>query len=215
MTADAATTTDADLAAAGGSAPETHETREAWLLSAVEKLTPLFDEVGATVPTVKVSVGWPGGRGKKNTVIGQCWASHASADKVAQLFISPVLDDAEAVLATLTHEVVHAVDDCKSGHKGNFARIAKGVGLAGKMTATVAGEALKPRLAQIAAQLGAYPHARLAHPTNTAKGEKTQTTRMIKVLCTACGYSARTTRKWLDEVGAPLCPCNREEMEIA
>ncbi|MEV0267753.1 hypothetical protein AB0H43_03175 [Hamadaea sp. NPDC050747] len=192
---------------------EPFATREEWLIAAVDAMRPMFAEQGAEIPAVRVSVGWPGGRGKKNAVIGQCWASAASADKVAQVFISPVLDDAGAVLATLAHELVHAVDDCKSGHKGNFARLAKGIGLAGKMTATVAGEELKPKLAEIAAGLGAYPHAKLlSFPAG--KGEKTQTTRMIKCSCADCGYTARTTKKWLDEVGAPICPCNREEMQV-
>ena len=42
-----------------------------------------------------------------------------------------------------------------------------------------------------------------------------QSTRMVKVVCAGCGYTARTTRKWLDEAGAPICPCNQEPMEAA
>ncbi len=38
---------------------------------------------------------------------------------------------------------------------------------------------------------------------------------MIKeVACSHCSYTARTTRKWLQDVGAPICHCNREEMQI-
>src|SRR5690606_38637603 len=99
--------------------------------------------------TVKVSVGWPGGPGRKNCVIGQCWAPAAAADGVSHVFISPVLDDAVRVLDVLAHELVHAInfaegDNC--GHRGRFAKIAKGIGLTGKMTATVAGEELAERL---------------------------------------------------------------------
>jgi len=187
-------------------------TREEWLVAAVEALRPLFAEVGEEIPAVRVSVGWPGGRGRKNSVIGQAWAKEAAADGVAQVFISPVLDDASRVLDVLAHEIVHVVDENKSGHKGRFARIAKGIGLEGKMTATVAGEALKARLDEIAADLGAYPHAALAS-MDGADGPKKQTTRMLKVECAnGSGYIVRTTRKWLDEVGFPLCPCHREEM---
>ncbi|MEU4568633.1 hypothetical protein [Micromonospora sp. NPDC023956] len=196
------------------SAPvKAHDTREAWLVEAIEAMRPLFAEVGEEIPTVRVSVGWPGGRGKKGNVIGQCWNSHAAADKVAQVFISPVLDKAADVLATLAHELVHAVDDCQSGHKGRFAKVAKGIGLAGKMTATHAGEELAQKLAAMSDFLGPYPHARLANPS-AGQGEKKQSTRMIKCQC-ECGYTARTTRKWLDEVGPPLCPCNREPMTVA
>lgn len=36
--------------------------------------------------------------------------------------------------------------------------------------------------------------------------------RLKKVSCTACGYVARVTGKWLVQSGAPLCPCNHEPM---
>ena len=38
--------------------------------------------------------------------------------------------------------------------------------------------------------------------------------RMKKVSCGSCGYVARVTSKWLTEAGAPLCPCNKQPMEI-
>ncbi|QWY81874.1 SprT-like protease [Microbacterium phage Honk] len=211
-------------------APVRFNTREEWLVAAVAALTPLFEAVGQTVPAVRVSVGWPGGRGDKSATIGQCWASRASDDKVAQIFISPVLDDAPRVLDVLAHELVHAVDDCENGHKGRFATIAKGIGLTGKMTATVAGEELKATLTDIADELGAYPHAALAKgftiragipgaPKGGPEGEPgdggpilgepKQSTRMLKTSCAeGSGYIARLTRKWLDEYGAPICPCH-------
>lgn len=209
--------TDAPPAVCNAEAPAApFTTREEWLTAAVEAMRPMFAEVGETIPAVRVSVGWPdkGGHGRKNTTIGQCWASFTTADKVAQIFISPTLDHAGMVLATLAHELVHAVDDCKSGHKGRFAKIAKGIGLAGKMTATHAGSELAPKLATIAETLGAYPHAKLT-PVRAGQGEPKQTTRMIKCECGECGYIARTTRKNLAERGAPICPCNREPMSYA
>lgn len=191
----------------------THETREAWLVAAVEALAPLYAEIGEELPTVRVSVGWPGGNGRKNSVIGQCWATAASADKVAQLFISPVLDEAVRVLDVLAHELIHAIDDNTSGHKGRFAKIAKKIGLTGKMTATVAGDELKARLDEIAAELGDYPHAALVNP---GEGVKKQSTRMLKVECSeGSGYVVRMTRKWLDEFGTPSCPCHGEPMDEA
>lgn len=186
------------------------KTREEWLIAATEAMRPLFAEVGAEIPAVRISVGWPGGGGRNlNKVIGQCWATRASADGVAQIFISPVLDHSETVLATLAHELVHAVDDCKSGHKGDFVRIAKGIGLTGKMTATVAGDELLSRLSSIVAEIGPYPHAKLE---TSRVPIKKQSTRMLKVYCETTGYTLRTTRKWLEEYGEPICPCCRQTM---
>lgn len=42
---------------------------------------------------------------------------------------------------------------------------------------------------------------------------KKQSTRMLKVICPGCGYTVRTTQKWID-IGLPTCPCG-EEMEVA
>lgn len=195
-----------------------HATREAWLIAAIEALAPLFQEAaGVRLPKTRVSVGWPGGRGRKNSVIGQCWSSAAAEDKVAQIFISPVLKDVEVVLATLVHELVHAADDCQSGHKGEFVRIAKAVGLEGPWTATTAGDDLKAHLGDLHSKvLGAFPHAALAN-MDGADGPKKQGTRMLKVVCgeTEDGeetYTVRMTRKWLDTYGAPKCPCHDEPM---
>lgn len=74
------------------------------------------------------------------------------------------------------------------------------------------GDDLHPRLDKIASRLGDYPHSKL----NPAESPiKKQTTRMLKVECPESGYLVRMTRKWLDEVGAPKCPCHDETMEEA
>ncbi|CCQ44282.1 putative uncharacterized protein [Pseudarthrobacter siccitolerans] len=191
-------------------------TREEWLVAAVTALAPLFEELGETLPEVRVSVGWPGGNGRKNSVIGQCWSTKVAADNVSQLFISPVLDEAVRVLDVLAHELIHAIDDCESGHKGRFAKIAKALGLTGKMTATVAGDELKAQLEEIAAELGDYPHAALVNPGAGAEGPKKQSTRMMKAECPeGSGYKVRLTRQWLAEYGAPICPHCGEQMREA
>lgn len=192
-------------------------TREQWLVAAVKRLAPLFKHLdNAEIPAVKVSVGWPGGRGNKNSVIGQCWHPEAASDKAAHIFISPVLEDPIRVLDVLAHELCHAIDVNASGHRGNFARLAKGIGLEGKMTATVAGDELRERLVKIAEGLGDYPHGALLGLSDGADGPKKQGTRMLKVECSeGSGYIVRMTRKWLDEFGAPKCPCHDEVMSEA
>lgn len=177
------------------------ENREQWLLDAVEVFRPWFAEQEKPLPEkVRVSVGWP--KGKRKTTIGICHSSASAEDGVSQMFISPVLVDAVTVLATLLHELVHAADDCQNGHKREFARVARGLGLEGKMTATVPGEDLKLRLADVAGKLGDYPHAKLTH------FKAPQKTRMLKVWApNCCGMIVRTTQKWIDDVGLPSCPC--------
>jgi hypothetical protein len=159
------------------------ETREAWLIKAIVELKAgVFKH--SQVPDVKVSVGLPKG---KSTAIGQHWSPEASDDKRGSIFISPVLDKADHVLATLAHELVHSVVGNHAGHGPAFRKIAKAIGLTGKMRATVAGPDLILELNKITEKIGAYPHSKL----NLNNGpSKKQTTRMIKMQCPECEYIA-------------------------
>lgn len=55
------------------------------------------------------------------------------------------------------------------------------------------------------------PLCNLAGVPYSEKGP--QTTRMRKCWCEKCGYTIRTTAKWL-ATGVPLCPCNGETMKV-
>ena len=183
-------------------------TREEWLQAGINGLKMMFAEIGETIPEVYVSVGYPKGARGKGKAIGICHPAILSGDEKAHIFIHPMLTDSARVLDVLAHEMIHALDNCESGHKGRFAKVATAFGLEGKMTATVAGEALQERLNALIVMLGEYPHALLT------ESDKKQSTRMIKCECPECGYIARTSSKWIEEQGAPLCPCTGKSMEI-
>lgn len=184
--------------------------REQWLNKLARKLRPAFKEAGATLPArLRISCGWPSSRAlasasSKSRTIGQCWPLELSADGTAEVFISPAIADTAQVAHVLTHELIHAADNCANGHKAKFRKIALRLGLTGKMTATTAGPELAERLNALCKPLGNYPHARL----DLSKVKK-QGTRMLKLECPECGYTVRTTQKWLD-IGAPVCPCGTE-----
>lgn len=189
------------------------ETREQWLLKAVKLMAPLFAQHGYKVPAVRVACGWPSSRALsvKKRVLGECWANTAATDLVSQIFISPYLEDAIdqfGVLPTLVHEVVHAVVGHKAGHGAVFGKCARAVGLEGKLTATHGSKQLLEACAEWVKLLGPYPHAKL---DSLKSPRKKQTTRLVKCEC-ECGYNCRVTRKWLDEVGAPICPHNKKVM---
>lgn len=78
-----------------------------------------------------------------------------------EIFITPLLDNAEEVLGIIFHEIVHAVDDCKSGHGKAFKTIATKIGLTGKMIHAHRGEELSKQVKLMASELGDYPHKRL------------------------------------------------------
>lgn len=192
-------------------APTHKMNREAWLNRAIELFRGrLFAQNDLVIPAnVRISVGFPKGtRGKGAHSIGQCWAVDNSADKHSEIFIHPELSDPSRVLDVTAHELVHVVRGHEAGHGKLFKQAAVAIGLEGKMTATVASAKLKLVLSDYASHLGPYPHAAL-NSASKSSGPKKQGTRMLKILCNVCGYTARTSAKWID-VGLPTCCCGEE-----
>lgn len=192
-------------------------TREDWLNKAAERLAEHIGERTGTRFTarIRISCGFPkSGGGARGAAIGQAWDAACSGDKTHEIFISPVLNEpcaGEGVLSTLLHEMIHAHVGVAAGHKGPFRKAALACGLEGKMTATHASaDLIEETLRPIADACGPYPHAAMTLPERGKKGS-----RLIKVECASCGYIARVTRKWVDELGTPLCPCNGEPMLAA
>jgi len=181
--------------------------REQWLMAAVEHIAPIFQARGYVVPQVKVSVGFPstGGKGRH---LGQCWSSKSAEDSINQIFIAPHLKTPLDFLDTLVHELVHAVDDCQSGHGDNFKKIALDVGLKGPMRSAGAGDWLKQDLIQIAQSLGNFPHGRLSLPIRTMQ----KAPKRPGAKCAKCGYEIVMLKRHLP-LGPPLCPKDIEEME--
>ena len=182
-------------------------TREDYLNKGVTELSILFATYGHTIPDVRVSCSWPGG-GSARKCIGECWARKASAADVNEIFISPTVDDSIRALDVLTHELIHAVDDCEHGHRKEFTRIMRAIGLEGKPTATHAGQRLHGELSKIAATLGEYPHKKVTPAGPKQKG------RQLKAICNDCGAVWRMSNQWLQQVTA--CPvCRSSDVELS
>lgn len=190
-------------------------TREQWLTEAGQRI---YDTIISPIAVMRegerfvVSCGWPsrGALSASRRRVGECWPASVCADGLTrQLFISPVLSEVvdgygDGVLPTLAHELVHVVA-AQPGHRGDFRRIGKLIGLEGKMASSVAGTELAEKLSAIGAAIGPYPHAELM----PSEQRRTQSTRMIKAVavhCTECQYVVRTTRVWLTQFGPPRCP---------
>jgi len=195
---------------------ENKMTRENWLIMATSKLNDgVFKQHGYEVPQdVKVSCGFPasGGRtGAKHQAIGTCHNRASSKAGVNEVYISPTQDDSIRVLDVLTHELIHAIDDCEHGHKGLFRTIAVDVGLEGKMTSTHAGKELTAKLEKIVQELGEYPHAEVS-----TANKKKQGTRNIKVECSSCGFGWRASQTMIDRMTNATCNgCGSDTLTIA
>lgn len=186
------------------------QTREGWLLALSQDLSKIIAErTGMTPKPYRVSCGFPAVRARaEHGRIGECW--HRSNGGKQEIFIHPKLEKPVEVAATLLHELIHAALPSDAKHKAPFARAAVACGLAGKPTATYAeeGSEIEKVLAGICEKIGPYPHEAL-----DARAQK-QPTLMRKVICSECGYILRTTSKWIDQSGAPICPTCDIQMDV-
>lgn len=153
----------------------------------------------------RLSCGFPiGFRGsrKGKVVIGQAFDPSISADGTSEVFINPILDKSSDVLAVLAHELIHVWAGVQCGHRGEFARIARAIDLVGPLTATRAGNWLEQELGDISQVLGAYPHAAI-----DPNSRKKQTTRLLKLHCNSCDWTARVSALQADRLHeGSVCP---------
>ena len=196
--------------------------RENYLIQATDIMRKsLFKPKGYKVPKVELSISWAtrGNRNRKGDAktLGQCFPKHMHAGGINQIVITPNYDGSTIegsidILGTLVHELVHAVDNCVSGHGQAFKNCALAVGLLPPMRSTPESEELREWLRKnIVDKLGKFPHKKV-----TLSGAK-QTTRNIKVECNCCEFSFRTSRKNLelmDEVSHCLA-CDDGVLQVA
>jgi hypothetical protein len=177
-------------------------TREQWLVKAAKLMAPRFTAAGSPLPKkIRYSCGWPA-LGRK--YIGECWSFLNSGDGTVEIMISPALDDASEVLSTLLHELCHAALGHEVGHRAPFKRLGETVGLTGRPTHMAASPETREWFSKcVLPKMGTYPHAKISR----GAGQKKQGTRLIKSSCAETGYTVRVTRTWLDQYGAPICPC--------
>jgi len=187
----------------------TLQNREQWLLTAAQLLeqnvlNPAIDALNYRdqLPPMKyaISMGEP-----SNKHLGTCWTKAQSTDKeTSHIFITSSCNDSTTVMATLLHELIHASDDCKSGHRNYFAQVARKVGLAGKFTATYAGDELAKTLAMFIDALGDIPHHALKQGARIAPPQKA---RMLKIECQECAFTFRASRTQLLRALDAECTC--------
>lgn len=211
-----------------------YTTREDWLNAAIwgdegipkeATLAHHFKRTtGRAVPrTMRIACGFTGAENNKSPryrVLGVAWNKLASKDGHAEVFVSPIVDDPEDVLRIVLHELCHVVDENKNGHGKPFGALALAVGLLPPMRSTPASDQLKNRFAGMIEHLGAYPHAALNYDmgkTGTKTKDKGEdegsTCRAIKCTCPGCGYIVRTTRKWIEHPGPPVCVGCKVQMQ--
>jgi hypothetical protein len=182
----------------------TYKTREEWLIAFTNAARPIFDELGAPLPTnIKAGIGYPT-TGYRSKVAGQCIYPETSADAHFNIFINPNETGDARIADILTHELCHTALE-KRDHGKAFQKLAKAVGLTGKATATVAGPDWHAWAKPILEELGPMPHGQIIL---TGPAKKKQTFQH-KVDCPDCGWLARVNAKHCqhDYMSCPVPDC--------
>lgn len=176
--------------------------REEWLMKAVERVRNVFDINQYTLPEkIKISCGFAFGKKK---AIGQCWARSLSRGDNTEIFISPFLEKSDEIAPVLIHELIHAAIGPELQHGAEFKCAMKVFGLVGKAKSSEPG----PDFFEIfdLSDLGPYPHEKLTIDEKTKDTEDKDKCRQLKAACPSCGYTIRTTKKWI-VLGLPTCVC--------
>lgn len=182
--------------------------REEWLNRATNLFRIHWATLGVKVPKdVQLSCGFPGG-GSIRRRIGECWPRVRSAKKVNQVFISPVIDAPLAALDILGHELLHAVDDCASGHGQVFTKLSGRVGYSGGKHSKAETPAAVAHLKLMSKSLGRYPHGAVTLSAKKAKSN----TGLHKFTCEEHGDTLYSTEKMVATHGVPKCRECGEDM---
>ena len=178
--------------------------RETWLTEGADQILSDIFPSTTKLPKYRVACGYPP-RHRGGKVRGVCINASVSNDETFEVFINPSIEDGFEALDVLTHELVHVSDRNESGHKGNFVRIARMIGLEGKPTECKAGRILAKQLREIVERLGKYPHGSIGLDFS-----KKQSTRMLKVWCMDtedCGFHFRTSAFQINKIDSTSATC--------
>jgi hypothetical protein len=175
--------------------------RESWLAAFATAAKPHIQSTigglgGDEESVIRLSCGFPPitKRSKSDAAIVP---PAASDDFTAELFISPVIDDAYEVAKRVLPLL-------RLAHQGNWRNAAPAVA---KPVTDLPAWAV-----EVIESLGNYPHAKI-EITAAPK----QSTRLVKVECLNTGhqYIARVSNSTLVQFGAPICPACLVPMERA
>jgi hypothetical protein len=131
--------------------------REAWLQKIIDIWRPYFLRLGHDLATrIWISPGRP----PSNRWTGACYPGAAGDDGNPHIFIHPVLSDSTRVAGVVVHQLCHVALGNRS-HGPPFRRLARAMGLMGKMTETIEGPLFLAIMPATIDRIGPYPHPAL------------------------------------------------------
>lgn len=177
------------------------KTRDEWLAEIAPAMATWFDEFGFPLPTLQMRSGFPS-KGRRAQDTAESWSKEDDGSVI--IFVRPDRPDPIEVTAAVALQMCKIASGPKDKNGYLYRHLTSSIGLGGKKKSVLSDPEFLNRVTPIIKTVGPLPNPGIA-PTDPSANTK-QTTRQIKVTCKNCGYVARVSRKWLSEVGAPLCP---------
>ena len=195
--------------------------RETYLNLVIKKAQLIFAknhyDLHSLSKNIMVACGYPPNTriGAKFDTLGVHINPKASSIAKHEIFINPIVDDTYQAIDILLHELVHAIQTDlfpkSKAHGKEFRAICKKIGMDGskKYAQACAGIELSKLIKEWIKEIGKYPHGSI----NLKADRKKQSTRMIKLECSCCGFIARCSNGAINNCGLPF-HCG-VEMDIA
>lgn len=149
--------------------PIKHKYAEAWLDEACQLISDFYKEKGFEVSKVRVLFGFTtSGHDNRKSLgnhEGECLSKQWTDDETIIILVTPLVERAIIALSVLAHELVHAIDNCKSDHGSDFLQNAKAVGFDvikyNKKMEIVLSDFLHKKFTTYAERLGRFPSIKL------------------------------------------------------
>ena len=148
--------------------------RDEWLINAITKLRPSFDDVNLPLPPkIRASTGLPAG-GVSSTARGQTWDAGASRGGYYEIFIRPELADDMVVLTQLVAQLISTVvPPVAIGFSPEYKSAMSLVGLAGKTWSALRLSAAANPIKRVSRSSRALPARRNRYPVACPTSPKT------------------------------------------
>lgn len=142
-------------------------------------------------------------------VLGNCKnRAYDIADMTNEIIIDSSLGELDSylVVQVLLHELIHAFDDCESGHGKRFFKMASSCGFEPPFKVLKASESLEVLAEKLVEKWGFLPHS----GTKEVQKSKSKKARSKKLLCINCDFQARVSALWMDKINfsnafCPVC----------
>lgn len=138
-----------------------HKYAEAWLDEACQLISENFARKGFITPKIRVLFGFSTSghniKKYKGNHKGQCLSRGWTSDGTNIILITPTQKRAIDALATLGHEIIHAIDNCENQHGKKFIEIAKSLDFGILGNETYLSDKLHEEFIEIEEKVGRFP----------------------------------------------------------